>query len=112
MAPGVSWSRFTLRIDGGSAFYVKHHYIMSTKYGIQISIFIGFLGFGVGLYGYWQALGIRRAIERSGDTSKLAALHILTITTEIALWGGLALMLISLIIYFLYRRWSRADHDA
>jgi len=83
---------------------------MSIKYAIQSLGFIGLLGFGVGLYGYWQSLSIRRAMEQSGDTSKLPALHILTITTEIALWGGMALMLVSLFFYFLYRRWSKNGH--
>lgn len=84
---------------------------MSTKYGIQSLGFIGILAFGTGLYGYWQALEIRRAMEQSGDVSKLAALHILTITTKIALGGGLALMLMALIFYFIRRRWNRDAHD-
>jgi len=85
---------------------------MSTIYGIISLGFIGLLGFCVGLFGYWQSVGARHAMEQAGDTSKVAALHILTITSGIALWGGLAMMTLSALLYFLYRRWRRDDHAA
>lgn len=90
---------------------LKVHDTMSTKYGIQSLGFIGLLAFGAGLYGYWQALEIRRTVEQSGDVSKLAALHILTITSEIELGIGTALMLMALIFYLIRRRWNRNAHD-
>jgi len=83
---------------------------MSTKYCIQSLGFIGLLGFGIGLYGYWQTIAVRRVLEDGGDTSKQPALHVLAIVSQIGLWGGLALMLMSLIFYFLYRRWSKNGH--
>ena len=85
---------------------------MSTIYGIISLGFIGFLGLCVGLFGYWQSVSARHAMEQAGDTSKVAALHILTITTGIALWGGLALLLLSVLLYFLYRRWRSDSHAA
>lgn len=85
---------------------------MSTIYGIISLGFIGFLGFCVGLFGYWQSVDARHAMERAGDTSRLAALHILTITSGIALWGGLAVMTLSALFYFLYRRWRKDDRAA
>ena len=80
---------------------------MSLTYGIFSMGLIGFLGFCVGLFGYLQSVEARRAMEASGDHSKLAALHILTITSGISLWGGLAIFSMSALLYYIYRRWKK-----
>jgi hypothetical protein len=80
---------------------------MSAKYGILSVGFVGCFGFVAGLSYYFMASRLYHTALDAGDQTHEPAFKIMFLAARILLIGGLAVMIVSLICYLLYRKWEK-----
>jgi hypothetical protein len=83
---------------------------MSTKYGILSVGVIGCLGFVAGLIYYLTASRLHTALGAGAQTHE-TVFRIMFLGAKVLLFGGLAVMIVSLFCYMLYRKWEKKNHD-
>jgi len=70
---------------------------MSTKHGILSLGFIGCLGFVAGLFCYYTAITLHHAASAADEPAHETIVRMQVIISKILLFGGLAVMAISLV---------------